>query len=81
MRDRRSETEALALVVGVDPMIPPLLQSFILTEQEKEAATRLAGRVLEALSADGSSNHLRLAALARAVASLAADAPNEVEIA
>lgn len=73
VRDRRSQTEALALVVGVDPLTPPLLQSFVLTEQEKRAAATLADRVLETLGKDAEMNHLRLAALARAVASLAAD--------
>ncbi|MGL3822307.1 hypothetical protein [Sphingopyxis sp. R3-92] len=73
VRDRRSQTEALALVVGVDPSIPPLLQSFVLTEQEKVAAAALADRVLEVLGGDADMGHLRLAALARAVASLAAD--------
>lgn len=73
VRDRRSETEALALVVGVDPLTPPLVQSFVLTEAEKQAASVLADHVLAALGHQGADNHLRLAALARAVASIAAD--------
>jgi hypothetical protein len=82
VRDRRSQTEALALVVGVDPSTPPLLQSFVLTEQEKVAAAALADRVLEVLGGEADMGHLRLAALARAVASLAADgAEREREVA
>lgn len=78
VRNRRSQTEAVALVVGVDPRTPPLLQSFVLTEQEKLAASQLADRVLATLKADAESDHLRLAALARAVACLAAEASEEV---
>jgi hypothetical protein len=74
VRDRRSETEALALVVGVDPLIPPLLQSFELTELEKQQAAILAERILKSLGSDRGQGHIQLAALARAVATLAADA-------
>lgn len=77
VRDRRSHTEAVALVVGVDPLTPPLLQSFELTETEKRAASKLADRLLETLESDGDARHLHLAALARAVASLAADVERE----
>lgn len=73
VRDRRSSTEALALVVGIDPNIPPLLRSFILTDDEKKQATSLADEVLATLNLDAGKGHLRLAALARAVASLAAE--------
>lgn len=73
VRDRRSSTEALALVVGIDPNIPPLLRSFILTDDEKKQATSLADEVLATLNLDAGNGHLRLAALARAVASLAAE--------
>lgn len=73
VRDRRSSTEALALVVGIDPNIPPLLRSFILTDDEKRQATSLADEVLATLNLDANNGHLRLAALARAVASLAAE--------
>ncbi len=73
VRDRRSSTEALALVVGIDPNIPPLLRSFILTDDEKKQATSLADEVLATLNIDAGNGHLRLAALARAVASLAAE--------
>ena len=79
VRDRRSSTEALALVVGVDPKTPPLFRSFILTEAEKIAATALADRVLKTLSKNEALGRVQFAALARAVASLAAD--TEVEVA
>jgi hypothetical protein len=73
VRDRRSQTEAVALVVGVDPLVPPLLQSFELTKEEKKRAAALAERVLTTLGTGGEDEHLQFAALARAVASLAAD--------
>lgn len=71
VRDRGAHTEALALVVGLDPLTPPLLRSFVLTDVEKAAAAGLADRVLEALGADRADRRMQLAALARAVASLA----------
>jgi len=73
VRSRRSQTEALALVVGLDPAIPPLVTSFELTDNEKKQAGKLAQDVLKALDMKGHDNTVRLAALARAVASLAAD--------
>jgi len=79
VRDRRSQTEALALVVGVDPLAPPLLRSFVLTELEKASAASLADRVIETLMADAENSHLHFAALARAFASLAADTTRKVE--
>lgn len=79
VRDRRSSTEALALVVGVDPRTPPLFRSFVLTEAEKIEATALADRLLKTLGKDDALGRIQFAALARAVASLAAD--TEVEIA
>jgi hypothetical protein len=81
VRDRRSHTEAVALVVGIDPKTPPLLQSFELTDAEKLAATALADTVLRTLLDKGDDDRLRLAALARAVASLAAQAAPEAEAA
>ncbi|MGO4129271.1 ATP-binding protein [Inquilinus sp. YAF38] len=81
VRDRRSSTEALALMVGVDPKMPPLVRTFILTEAEKREATVLADRILEALAdTDPALGRIRFAALARAVASLAADT-TETEVA
>ena len=32
----------MALVVGLDPLAPPLMRSFILTDQEKTAAAGMA---------------------------------------
>lgn len=73
VRDRRSSTEAMALVVGVDPRLPPLLSTFELTEEEKVAATALADDLIARLAVNGPDRHLRLAALARAVASVAGE--------
>lgn len=81
VRDRRSETEAVALLIGLDPLTPPLVQSFELTDQEKKKAAALAERVLRALGGAGQSEHLQLAALARAVATLAADSSMDAEAA
>jgi hypothetical protein len=78
VRDRRSNTEAMALVVGVDPKTPALLRSFVLTEPEKIEATALANRVLKVLAADDAIDRIQFAALARAVASLAADTKLEI---
>lgn len=77
VRDRRSHTETLALVVGLDPLTPPLLRSFELTESEKQAAAGLADRLLKVLQTDPDGSHLQLAALARAIASIAADSEME----
>ncbi len=73
VRERRSSTEAVALVVGIDPLTPPLLSTFELTEDEKITASAMAKDVLATLAIDGPTSHLRLAALARAVASLAGE--------
>ena len=81
VRDRKTHTEAVALVIGIDPKIPPLLQSFELTESEKKAATALADDVLRTLIKKGGDDRLRLAALARAVASLAVQTTSETEAA
>jgi hypothetical protein len=74
VRNRRSHTEAVALVVGIDPLTPPLLHSFELTDLEKKAASALADHVLVTLQGGGKNGHIKMAALARAVASLAAEA-------
>ncbi|RXF69996.1 ATP-binding protein [Hansschlegelia zhihuaiae] len=79
VRDRRSHTETLALVVGLDPLTPPLLRSFELTDSEKQAAACLADHVLKVLQTDPDGRRLKLAALARAIAALAAE--SEVEAA
>ena len=70
MRDRKSNTEAIALIVGVDPKQPPILQSFELSENEKETASLLADQVIKTLAHDEHRRELSLAALARAVAVL-----------
>jgi hypothetical protein len=81
VRDRRSHTEALALVVGLDPKAPPLMRSFVLSEKEKAAAAGMADRLVATLRADDMGGRLQLAALARVVAMLAADGEDEVEAA
>lgn len=70
MRDRKSNTEAIALIVGIDPKQPPILQSFELSENEKEAASKLADKIIEDIGNREHSHELALAALARAVAAL-----------
>jgi hypothetical protein len=77
VRDRRSHTETLALIVGLDPLTPPLLRSFELTDTEKHAAALLADRVLKVLKTGNDGGRLQLAALARAVAALAAESEEE----
>jgi hypothetical protein len=70
MRDRKSNTEAIALIVGVDPKQPPILQSFELSEREKEPASKLAEQIIRNLGQSEHGHELALAALARAVATL-----------
>ncbi len=81
VRDRKSHTEALALVVGLDPKTSPLMLSFVLNDKEKKAAATLADSVVAGLRAGNKGGRVRLAALARAVALLAAEADNEIEAA
>ncbi|EQB19094.1 hypothetical protein [Sphingobium lactosutens] len=78
VRDRRTNTEALALVVGVDPNTPPLHRSFILTEEERRAAASLADRLLGTLRRNDCLDRVQLAALARAVATVAAEQEREI---
>ena len=73
MRDRKSNTEAIALIVGVDPSQPPILQSFELSESEKETASKLADQIINDLGKREYGHELTLAALARAVAALTND--------
>ncbi|MVA22139.1 ATP-binding protein [Agrobacterium vitis] len=80
VRDRRSQTEAVALVVGLDPKTPPLMRSFELSETEKISAAGIADRLVAALRAENKSGRLQLAALARAVAMMAADSDEEVDL-
>jgi hypothetical protein len=81
IRDRRTDTEALALVVGIDPKVPPLFQSFELSAAEKKKAAALADRLIAELSGEGHEDHLKFAALARAVAVLTADSAIDAEAA
>jgi hypothetical protein len=78
VRDRRSSAEALALVVGVDPNTPPLLRSFVLTEDERHSAAALADQLVVTLRKDKNLDRVQLAALARVVAALATDQDLEV---
>jgi hypothetical protein len=78
VRNRRSNTEALALVIGVDPNTPPLHRSFVLTDEERRVAASLANRVLGVLRGEQCLDRVQLAALARAVATLAAEEEQEV---
>lgn len=81
VRGRRSRTEAVALVVGIDSTTPPLFRSFELTDMEKLAATEIADDLVRTLLDRGGDDRLRFAALARAVASLAAQAEPESQAA
>jgi len=71
VRERKTSTEALALVVGLDAGMPAVLTSFELTRAEKTQATALANTLLKSLG--GQAGPVGLAALARAVASLAGE--------
>lgn len=81
VRDRQTKTEALALVVGIDPNTPPILQQFELTDVEKVQASSLADQVMSLLGANAVDGRLQLAALARAVASVAGQVEIEAEAA
>lgn len=74
VRDRASTTEAMALVVGLDPDVPPVLRSFVLTRSERSAASSLADRLIATLSDEGPVGNVQLGALARVLASLAVEA-------
>ncbi|MEE9454664.1 MAG: hypothetical protein V3V13_09825 [Paracoccaceae bacterium] len=73
VRDRKSKTEALALVVGVDPGQPPLLHSFELSAVESTHATDMANLILAEMSSLNNDRTIKLAALARAVAALSGE--------
>ena len=79
MRDRKSNTEAIAVIVGVDPKQPPILQSFELSESEKECASKLANLIIRDLAKHEYGKELNLAALARAVAALT-DNMDKIEV-
>lgn len=78
VRDRQSQAETLALVVGLNPKIPPMLQSFVLTDQEKSTAAVIAAELVKTLHNNEEKGHLHLAALARAVAQIVAENNEEV---
>jgi hypothetical protein len=78
MRDRSSTTEALSLIVGLDPGTPALLTSFELTESERKEANHLADRILDTLGRKETHSNVRLAALARVVASLVGEMEREL---
>jgi hypothetical protein len=83
VRARAPTAEAMALVVGLDPTVPPVVRSFVLTEAERAEATALADELLVMLARGDCISSVRLAALARAVAGVALDdipAASEAEI-
>lgn len=73
VRNRQSNTEALAVIVGIDPNTPPLLRSFVLTEDEHLRAVRLADKLTHLLGKEKNLDRVQLAALARVAATLASD--------
>jgi hypothetical protein len=71
VRKRKPSSEALALVVGLNPGAPTLLKSFELTEQEGLKADALAKKLVATLGHAPEIGSVRLGALARAVAIVA----------
>jgi len=71
VRDRTPTAEAMALIVGLDATVPPVVRSFILTEAEKAQATSLADELIATLNRGDRLASVQLAALARAVAGIA----------
>lgn len=74
VRDRPTTTEALAVVVGVEPGLTPMLASFNLSEAEQKAASGLAVQVLALLTQGDLADRVALGALARAVQHMAREA-------
>lgn len=70
VRNRQSNTEALALIVGVNPATSPMHTSFALTNAEKQEADALAVQLRTTLGTGGGHERVHLAALARVVAGL-----------
>jgi hypothetical protein len=70
IRDRPTSSEAMALVVGVDPMSPPLLERFQLSESEQRLASSLSRDVVKLLRRHDVEDRVHLAALARAIVEL-----------
>lgn len=73
VKDRTPTSEALALVIGLDANVAPVIRSFVLTEAEKEEAAELADRLLATLESGDRQGSIQLAALARAIAGVALD--------
>jgi len=73
VRSRKRSTQAMALVVGLDAKRPPLLRSFEVTADEQGVADEISRRVVALVSAGSRRDNIRLAALGRAVASLAGE--------
>lgn len=82
VRDRIPSAEAMALVVGFDASVAPVVRSFVLTDAERAEAGALADRVLALLGGERGGS-IRLAALARAMAGVVLDdeAPARAEAA
>ncbi|MFN7110230.1 MAG: ATP-binding protein [Brevundimonas sp.] len=67
VRDRRKGGEALAVVVGLDPDMPPLIKTFEVTAAESLQADDLASQLMSLLGKGTRTDTVNLAALARAV--------------
>jgi hypothetical protein len=80
VRGRPSRTEAMAVVVGIDPNADPVLARFDLTVSEQKAAASLAARLLAVLAGSAGSDRVCLGALVRAVETMAT-ATQEAEVA
>jgi hypothetical protein len=77
VRQRKTKTEAFAMIVGLDARTPAVLTSFELTDNEKTEARAMAQQVLKTLDAGSARSSVRLGALMRAVTSLAGDTTPE----
>jgi len=71
VRGRPSRTEAMAVVVGIDPNAEPILARFDLTLSEQQAAAALAGQLLSMLAEAPGGDRVSLGALVRAVEAMA----------
>ena len=71
VRGRPSRTEAMAVVVGIDPNAEPILARFDLTASEQKAATALAAELLTMLAGSAGGGRVHLGALVRAVETMA----------
>jgi hypothetical protein len=80
VRGRPSRTEAMAVVVGIDPKAEPILTRFDLTAPEQKAAADLAARLLAMLAGSAGGDRVCLGALVRAVETMAV-ATQQAEVA